>query len=479
VLLTLKATGIDNLETFPWIDPPAPETVRHALELLHDLGALNRQGSLTPIGRAMLKFPVHPRYARMLLAAETYDCKREAALIAALAQGRSILVRKIDKRTEQAREDALGRYAESDFLLMMKAWEHACNNRFRREACAELGIHGQACRQTAALYRQFLPLARADEYQPAAPVESIQRCILAAFSDQLALRRDQGTLRCQLVHGRSAELARESAVREARLFVASDIQEIQHSKRNLTVLLNLATAVNEEWLKELFPEDFNEANEAVYDPTLKRVSVVYRRQFRDLVLEQRPTGEEPDPDQAAALLAQEILAGNLSLNKWDDAIEKWITRVNCLAAWRPDWQIPPIDDEARAAIIEQICLGAVCRRDLKHRDVRPGVHSWLTPAQRQLIEQEAPERLKLPCGRRSRLRYQEGAAPVLSATIQDLYGLEKTPKIAGRQVPLQVEILAPNRRPVQITEDLASFWSGAYPEIRRQLSKRYPKHEWR
>jgi ATP-dependent helicase HrpB len=160
-------------------------------------------------------------------------------------------------------------------------------------------------------------------------------------------------------------------------------------------------------------------------------------------------------------------------------VETWITRVNCLAQWCPYWDIPEITDEARCTILQQLCLGARCAKDLKHRDVWPTVHSWLTPAQRDLVERHVPERVALPCGRRAGIRYETGTAPVLSATIQDLYDLKEPPRLADGHVKLLFEILAPNRRPVQITEDLTGFWRDHYPALKRQLQRRYHKHEWR
>jgi ATP-dependent helicase HrpB len=122
---------------------------------------------------------------------------------------------------------------------------------------------------------------------------------------------------------------------------------------------------------------------------------------------------------------------------------------------------------------------AVSYKEIKDRKVLPIVKEWLSPAQVDLVEKEAPERIGLPTGRRAPLRYQEGKEPVLSAWIQDLYDLKKAPVIAGGQVKPIFEILAPNRRPVQVTSDLEGFWREHYPKLKPQLSRRYPKHEWR
>jgi ATP-dependent helicase HrpB len=178
-------------------------------------------------------------------------------------------------------------------------------------------------------------------------------------------------------------------------------------------------------------------------------------------------------------MAEEVLAGPLKLHKWDDAVERWIARVNCLATGCPDYGIPKIDDEARRAMIQEICLGAVCKRDLKDRSVWKVVKSWLTPVQREMLDKQAPERIKLPSGLNAKVRYEQGQPPVLSATIQKLYDLEKTPTIGFGKIPVIIEALAPNQRPQQKPQDMQSFWKNSYPILKKELKGRYPKHEWR
>jgi ATP-dependent helicase HrpB len=423
---------------------------------------------------------MHPRYARMLLAADQYHCVRQACLIAALTQGKGILERNKGKETRGQRDDLLGDDDCSDFKRLMRAWSFADKNNYSMGACKPLGIHAAAARQVTPLYERFLQIAEQQglKVNRAAPEdEQLQKCILTAFSDQLAKRYDQGTLRCDLIHGRTGELARESVIRDAELLVAAEITEIGQTRGQTGVLLNLATAVQEEWLEELFPEDFHEERVPQYDTSIKRVVVERRRMFRDLALDKSIT-HDPKPDEAAAVLAAEVLKGNLDIPGWDDEIETWILRVNLLAQWCPDKNIPVIDEAARRTMLEELCLGAVCRKDLREANVKAVVRDWLTYEQQQWIEKQMPERFAMPGGHRARIRYETGHKPVLSAMIQDFFGMTQTPKIAFGRIPLVVELLAPNKRPVQITEDLESFWRTAYPELRPALSRRYPRHKW-
>ncbi len=289
VVLTLKASGVVDVKNFRWLEAPETRALARAETLLADLGAIdNRSAAITELGRRMLAFPAHPRYARMLLAAQEYGCVRTVAAIAALTQGRDLLIRQSGKSNDDGRDELFDDEKGSDFFVLLRGWRYAEVNGFHPERCRRMGIHAQAARQVGLLFQQFLRIAGDEGLDISEkPVDNaaVQRCILLGFSDQLARRLDDKSLRCDLVHGRRGLLARESVVREAGLFVVSEVREVESSvgrDRNLNVILDLATAVKEEWLRELFPRDFEEARTVTYDPVLRRVVARVERRFRDL-----------------------------------------------------------------------------------------------------------------------------------------------------------------------------------------------------
>jgi len=482
VVLTLKAAGIDDIHNFPWLEKPELKALERAETLLEDLGALHGpRKTLTEVGRRMLKFPMHPRYARMFLAAEDYGCVRSVALMAALTQGRNFLLRNVDKRTQEAREELFGEEHESDFFLLMRAWRYADKANYNQDACRRLGIHVQGVRQVGPLFEQFLQIAAAEKLDVAEKRidgVAVRKCVLVGFSDQLARRLDKGTLRCELVHKRKGVLARESCIDQAPLFVAAEITEIE-SRGEVNVLLNLCTAVEEAWLKEVFPDDFQDAGGVLYDETARRVLARKERRFRDLVLESKQTAEEPPEGEAAALLAREVMAGRIVLTEWNEAVEQWIIRVNCLAKWWPELEVNPITDADRATLIEQICYGSLGARELKDKPVMPVLRDWLLAEQLAVLDDYLPERLVMANGRKARLTYTKDGPPVLSARIQELYGVSSRFTLGHGRVPVKIEVLAPNQRPIQVTDDLTNFWQEQYPKIRTELSRRYPRHEWR
>ena len=488
-VLTLKAGGIDDVRRFPWLESPDPRSLARAETLLTDLGALApvAPGDATPasriteLGRRMLRFPVHPRHARMLLAAQELGCVRPVALMAALTQGRSFLLRGVGREVEDRRTELLGEEPESDFFRLMRAWRYADRAGFSLDACRRLGVHAQAARQVGPLFQQFLDIATAeglDVSERRVDGAAVRRCVLAGFSDHLARRLDAGTLRCALTHGRRGQLARESAIQQAPLFVAAEINEIE-ARGEVTVLLSLATAVEEAWLPELFPGDYRDGTGVVYDESTRRVVARRERRFRDLVLEARPTAEPPPAGEAAALLAREVLAERIRLTEWTEAVEQWIVRVNCLARWFPELHVPPIAAGDRATLVEQICHGALGARELKDRPVMPVLRTWLTPAQLAALDEQLPERIVMANGRRSRVVYSTDGPPVLSARIQELYGVSGRFALGRGRVPVKIEVLAPNHRPIQVTDDLTAFWRDMYPKLKPELSRKYPRHEWR
>jgi ATP-dependent helicase HrpB len=403
------------------------------------------------------------------------------ALLAALTQGRNLLRRAEGKQMRADRDDLFGGETESDLFVLIRAFRFAQRNQFDARRCSRLGVNASAAREAEQLADQFTAIARAEGLEVGAREArpgAIARCVLAGFPDQVAVRLDAGTLRCALVHGRRGVLARESAVHEATLLVASEIREIETSDRERTVLLTLATKIEEEWLRELFPEAFREEKTVTFDPVTRRVVARRETRFHDLVLH---SGAVPEVSQetAAALLAREALAGNLALKNWDHAVEQWMARVNCVAGWFPEMEFPRVGEAEKLSLLEQICHGAASYKEIKERPVWPVVRSWLSAEQQRQLDQIAPERLKLPGGRFVKIVYSETEPPTIAARIQDLYGVERNLTIAGGRVPLRLQVLAPNHRPIQITEDLANFWRETYPKIKKELQRKYPKHEWR
>ncbi len=474
-----------SIDRFEWLEAPPEVSLRRAIALLQDLEAIHSDGNITEPGRFMTRFPMHPRFSRMLVEAIKWNCIPETCVLIALAQVPNILIRLNDERNEAER---INRFADvdSDAVFEYNAWQWARSENYSKDSCFRLGIHAQNARQAEIIARQFLGIAarqtgktlRLPDATATYDETALRRCILSGFSDHLALRTHAGTLHCKMLHGRSGQLRRDSVIHHAKLIVAQDMEETQ-TQHGVQILLGDATAIEESWLKESFPESFVEQDEVRYDSSMKRVVRIVEKKFRDLVLVQG-INENVSDDEAAALLAEAVHNGQIKLPLWDDAVEHFINRVNFAAKQAPQYAISTIDTEARNLLLQQLCNKARSAKELERREIWPVLRTWLSYEQTVALDMAAPESLELPHTKRPvRLRYEKDGDVILAATVQQLYDCPTPVCVAEGKVPVLFEILAPNRRPIQITRDLSAFWNNSYHQIKKELKGRYPKHEWR
>ena len=296
------------------------------------------------------------------------------------------------------------------------------------------------------------------------------RALLAAFPDRLARRREAGGRRGVMVGGRGVKLAPASGVTEGELFLCIDVDG-----RGTEALVRQASAVQRDWLPK---ESITATIEVAFDEATERVTAKKRWRFDDLILEETPAAL-PNDEQTAAVLAA---AASVNLSKVlppdDSDAGRYLLRVRCLRQWMPELDLPAFDETELRELLTWLCPGRRSFAELRGGPWLEALHGRLTHAQRQAVEREAPERLPVPSGSRIALRYELGRPPILAVRIQELFGLSETPRIAGGRVRVLLHLLAPNYRPQQITDDLASFWANTYAQVRKELRARYPKHAW-
>ena len=199
-------------------------------------------------------------------------------------------------------------------------------------------------------------------------------------------------------------LARESKARDASLLVACEITEIGHQRGDVTVVFGLCSEIKEEWLKELYPKDFESGKEAVFDEKKKRVVERIFTRYRDLDIECKEN-LDVSLELAAAELAKLVESGKAKLDKWDASVETYLAKVELLASCFPEYEIELLDQEVRSLLVEQCCHGAKSLRDLKTQEVMPILKSWVGTEVDQLVQSHTPDRLRLENGRSGRLRY--------------------------------------------------------------------------
>ena len=481
VALVLAAAGAGRLRDFRWVDAPEEGSVVRAEKLLADLGATaGVGGGLTETGKRMAGWAVHPRLARMLIEAGALGCLRGAAGIAALLSGRPLLQRMAGRKGEGA-EILWEAEEESDLFVWLRALRFAERERFHPGACGRMGIHGGAAREAAAVRDRLLSVSQAMGLkieEVAAGGEKLRRCVLAGFSDHLGRRIDGGTLRCRLSGGRSGTIARESVVRDRSLILAAEMKEIGRTDGEVDVVLGLVTAVKEEWLKEMFPGDFSEKSGLIFEENGRRVLQVEQKRFRDLVLEEKKRDVEASPE-AAAVLAGAVLEGKCAWPGWSTEADGLLERLEVVRGWSEVEGWPIWDEEAKRMVLELQGEGCLTWRQANERSALDAMRGWLGGERMRRLEELAPEKVAMPGGKSLKIKYGQGREPVVSGKIQELYGLNKTPRIGDGKVELTVEILGPNRRPLQVTRDLGSFWKETYPKLKPELARKYPKHDWR
>ncbi len=542
VVLLLHSLGIRRAAEFAWLDRPDPQAVERAERLLLTLGALEEienpdaaswesaadsssgesavvcrraatpeegtpPAKLTAIGRRMLRLPMHPRYSRMLVEASKHGCVPSAALCAALVSGRDLLMRlgRDDGHIAEARE-LFEASALSDFFTLMRAYQFARNCGFNLEKCRRHGVHAQTARQVEQTFDQILQIAERERLieRPAAKGESeeastsatdrakaatvsdepILRCILAGFADQLCLRRDAGTLECEMTEGRTGTLVRESMVRDAKLFVAATLREVSGRDSNARTLLGLATAVQREWVEELFPAQITIRIEHVFDRTHKRVAAVKVVRFRDLVIHHEHQ-READPDAAGRCLAEAHRKGWFELPLFDHRLKQFVARVNLVSAALPELEFPAFDEKASAACLARAFRGVTTVKEAQATHLREAFQQHLAKEQLAWLDELLPPIIAWPDGRQLKLLYTDttpddeaGPGVELTVKLHECFPLKEHPRVGEGRIPVKLWLSAPDGKRLEPTLDWPAFRANQYPKLRRTLQQKFPGNTW-
>ncbi|AUX40852.1 ATP-dependent helicase [Sorangium cellulosum] len=486
-VLELCAAGVADLEGFGWLEAPPPAALAAAEALLVRLGALDEGRRVTKAGRRMLRFPAHPRQARMIVEAERRGIADDGCTLAALAAERDLGAPAGPREAQGRRGDA--RHS-SDLLAALQTFEEADRARFAADRLRWLGIDPA---RALSVERTRKQLARLADHRLAAPPETAEArevaqriAILTGYPDRVGrLRRPANASgrsgrEVVLAAGGTAALSEASAVDEVDLVVAVDIEERSEGRAARTVV-RAASAIDADWLLDLFTDAIRDTTEATWNAAAERVEVVRRLSYDALVLDEaRPAMDAGGPLSSAAareLAAQAKAKGWRAFAK-GDALDRWLARVAFVRAHCPDAELPDVGEDAVLAALEGLCEGRRSFAELRDADLAFAVQASLSPAKARALAELAPESIVLPGGRRARLEYTAGAPPSLASRLQDFFGMAEGPRVAGGRVPVVLHLCAPNQRPVQVTTDLSGFWARHYPAIAKELRRRYPKHAW-
>jgi ATP-dependent helicase HrpB len=442
-----------------WLDAPPAGALAQGRELLQRLGALGTDRRLTALGRAMLPLGTSPRLAAAALrAAPTLH-----ALVADLL---AILDARSPLRGEDARNDDL-----RVRVAALHAWRDGGAVRARHLGAdpAALGAIEQAARG----WRRRLGARSAATGTPDS--HAIGNLLLHAFPDRVARQDAADPLRYQLANGRGARLHENTALRGEPWLVALDLRfEARDS------LILAAAPFDPAVLERDYADRFVRARTLHWNDARDMVEAFEERRFDALVLERRSVPVRAD-DAVPALLAV-VRARGLDSLPWSDAARRLRLRVQALRGWNPTLDLPDMSDAALLQSLQQWLapyLAGQRRLDaLAPAALSEALGAMLDYGQRQMLDAQAPDAIVVPSGMSRRLDYVADAPPVLAVKLQELFGLAETPRIADGRIAVTLHLLSPAGRPILVTQDLRGFWERTYPEVKKELKGRYPKHPW-
>ncbi len=457
LVLELAVWGAADPGELKWLDPPPAPAVQQARELLLALGALRPNGTATDHGRHMASLGLHPRLAHMIVRAAPLGLGSLACDIAVLLSERDSLGQSSGGHTR----------ADADFRLRLEALHrqspHPAEEGLRRRLLEEAGR-----------LKRLVSCAHAGEVPPGAPeVSGACGLLLAlAYPDRIGRRRDRG--RYLLANGRGAMLDPDHALAAAEWIVAADVEDAGADGK-----IRLASPLPvRKWLAH-FPDAVTEEADVIWDSGAKAVRARVRRRIGAIMLEESQI-DDPPADRITAALFDGIREEGLDLLPWTKSARQFQERAVFMRHHNPDW--PDLSDEGLLATLEQWLApyldGMKSAADLQRLNLKDILESIIPWNDRQTLEEWAPSHWTVPSGSRIAIDYSNPDAPVLAVRLRELFGLADTPRIACGRVPLTLHLLSPAMRPVQVTRDLASFWSRGYFEVRKDLRGRYPKHHW-
>lgn len=494
-LLQIAALN-QNPQTFPWFENPPTQRLAEGLQLLKDLQFLNEELKLTDDGLLAAMIPTAPRLARLILSAAEFGCLNQALICAALLSEKSPLKsgshslrklaehfdtggnRPVRKKRPEPTVTKGSDDLESDLTPLLQALELTFSNFNDRGLFDQLHLNRSAVRQ---LFQTFQHLQKASRHLNSAPTHiepnGLLHALMDAFPDHLACRKDRGNKLFVMQNGRHGQLTADTTIKSANLVLPLYIRQAGHDRKQF-IELSILTAIRPEWLEARYPGAFQTKEEMSWNHEQMRVEKRIVNTCLGLPLENKLVKDDQFYRECGTFLADEILKRDLKLRGMDKEVESWIQRVRFLQSRFPERNFIAYDESDLACIIHEYCEGEYIYDKLKNKPLLPYIQNALSWDDQQFVNKMAPNRIKLPNGKNMKIRYEVGQRPKGVIRIQELFGLEKTPCVLDGREPILIEILAPNMRPVQITDDLASFWAELYPKIKPQLSRRYPRHQW-
>ena len=449
LVMDLAQWGETDPTRLTWLNTPPPAAWQQARELLQQLQILNHEGRLTEHGQRVGRLGLHPRLAHMVERARELGWGRLGAQLAALLSERDVL-------TGLRHADVQDRLAA-----------------LRGEPGRAVADRGRVQRVRQAS-QQILQRLKQDQEMPEQP-DAPGILLAMAYPDRIGKRRPGPAPRYLLANGRGAWLAEDDPLQGADYIVAAELDDKGREAR-----IFLAAEISQTSLLEHFADQIESLDQLQWDSSAALVRSVRQTRLGALVLEERAS-TTPDPEAVTALLTQVLVQNGLEDLPWDQEARQWLARVQFLRRFEgdvwPDTSLEALADRADQWLTPFLA-GMNRLSQVKSLPLLQALGSLLSYDQQRQLEVKAPARLEVPTGSRIQLDYESGEIPILAVRLQELFGLTDTPRVLDGRHPVMLHLLSPGYKPVQVTQDLASFWRNAYRDVRKDLRGRYPKHHW-
>lgn len=475
ILEVIQWSGADPRE-FNWFEAPERPAIDRAIRLLRDLEILGADGfKLTELGKTVAGLPVHPRIGRVLVAGATSGMPGRAAGIAALLSERDFVL--------DAPHDNFRAHSDFEERLDILIAGRPQSGRDIRTSRGRLEKVKKVQNQLTGLVDEIEP-TEASQKEPAD--RQLRRALAHGYPDRLCLPRGQ---RRQYVSisGEPLLLSKKSVVSPDSALIAPVIRGKVDTYSNTSVsqrrLIQMASEIDAEWFKGAFPQYYLESVDVEFDADKKRVVARRRAKLGSVVVDSEPVSV--DSEASEQLVVERLIeAASKDLEEAFDLSEEdkqFIERLAFLNARLDELDIEVWDADAGQLdreTLKQICWGARSFKELSRMNLRKKLRRFLNHETYEALEKLAPASLRVPAGVERQLTYDGADPPELEVRIQEMFGATQTPTVLDGRVPVRLVLLAPNFRPAQVTQDLPNFWDSGYPEVRKQMRGRYPKHPW-
>ncbi len=531
-VLQLLAWGQRDVMSFPWLTTPRTEAVAAALNLLERIGAM-KTGAITRLGQYIARLPLHPRTARMVLEGNALGCLSYTAIAAAMLAERDPFQSNRSGGSGYNNSGSSGTFRKEIPSHASRRWLSDVATRVAwiqqfvmGRSGNRSGIHGgdidgidsngetslgtlhrntvqsimQSANEIEHLVQSLAPipeppaLATGFEYRAvpsAAPEasaygsrnsasahaidteEGLMRALLAGYPDRLAKRRSSGKSSALMVGGRAVQLGPTSGVLDPDLFLCIDVDG-----GATDAVVRQASGVQRDWLD---PSLIEERVDLFFHPTQQQVVARRRTLWSDLVLEETPIAIPSENSEAASqmLFEQALKSWSTIFPSNDDKmLRSLVERCRWLKSIAPELDLPDFSQAAMEAVCRELCNQCQSLIELKKAPWIDWIMNSISREQMITLNREAPERITVPSGSAILIEYRQDQPPILAVRIQEIFSWKSTPRLAMGRAPVLLHLLAPNMRPQQVTEDLASFWSSGYAIVKKELKRRYPKHAW-